>query len=72
LLNLRHLLVHPIELLEICAKSGKKKADLAEDGEDVAGRDVPGGGEAETSPKTRTARAGRDVAGGGEVEKLRV
>jgi hypothetical protein len=52
-LYLRHLLVRPIELLEIRAEPGKKKADLARHEEDVAG--VPGGGEAETSPETGTA-----------------
>jgi hypothetical protein len=44
------------KLLEICAESGKKKVELAENREDEAGRGVPGGGEAETSLDTRMAR----------------
>jgi hypothetical protein len=35
-----------IKLLEIHAEPGKKKAYLARDGEDAAGRGVLGGGEA--------------------------
>jgi hypothetical protein len=34
----------------------KATTDLAGDGEDTAGRGVPGGGEAETSPETGMAR----------------
>jgi hypothetical protein len=46
LLNL-HLLVRPINQLDIRAKPGKKKDDLPEDGEDAAGRGIDGGGEEE-------------------------
>jgi hypothetical protein len=59
LLNLSHLLVHSIKVLEIRAEPRKKKKG---DGspcwrwEDAAGRGVLGGGEAETSPETGTAR----------------
>jgi hypothetical protein len=56
LLNLRHLLVHSIELLGFALSRGRTKADLVENGEDAASRGVPGGGEDETSPETRTAR----------------
>jgi hypothetical protein len=41
--------------LRFALELGKKKADCAGDGDDVAGRDVAGGGQTRTSPETGTA-----------------
>jgi hypothetical protein len=63
-------LSHPIKVLEIRAEPGKKNKcngrsrrrwrrcgwALTGDGEDVVGRGISGGGEAETSPETGTVR----------------
>jgi hypothetical protein len=51
-----NLLVRPINLLEICAEPGKKKADLAGDRDDAAGHDIAGGSQARNSSETGTAR----------------
>jgi hypothetical protein len=59
ILNISHLLDHRLRCWRFVLNRGRRRkamTDLAGDGEDAASCSVPGGGDAEMSPETGTAR----------------
>jgi hypothetical protein len=61
LLNLSHLLIHPIKVLEIYAETGKKNKGDDRPPRQRRGQDLTGDG---------NGAVGHSVAGGGEVGKF--